>query len=173
MEMNDDILNIWKKILELVPNAVLLMRAPEFASVSTIDQLYDRMKKLGFNMDRILFRPTNENYMAEMLNLDVILDVYPQSGGASTVDALTFYADRRSSRYGKSITRIIGVPDLATDSVAGYINRAVGLIKDVSTLDALHKNLRNLVKKAEALNPQIYMRILENRFEELLMAKGI
>ena len=180
MEMNDDILNIWKKILELVPNAVLLMRAPEFASVSTIDQLYARMKNLGFNMDKILFRPTNANYMAEMMQLDVILDVYPQAGGASTVDALymgvpvvTFYADRRSSRLGKSMTKIVGVPDLATDSVAGYINRAVSLVKDVNTLDALHKNLRNLVKKSEPLNPKVYMNILEKKFEELLAAKGI
>ena len=68
---------------------------------------------------------------------------------------------------------MIGIPDLSTDSVVGYINRAVGLVKDVNTLDALHKNLRNMLKKAEPLNPKVYMTILENKFEELLMAKGM
>ena len=177
-EMNDDILRIWHKISQMVPNAVFLMRAPEFESISTMDQLYGRMKNIGFNMDKILFRPPSVNYMSEMTQIDVVLDVYPQSASSAMLDALymgvpvvTFHAKRRSSRIGKSILRAVGLPDLATDSVEGYINRAVGLVTEVQTLDVLHKNLRNMIKRSQPLNPKIYMSILEQKLEELLKDK--
>lgn len=178
-EINDDILKIWLRISQLVPNAVFLMRAKEFESISTINQLYERMKALGFNMDRILFRPATANYMAEMTHLDVVLDVYPQSAVTSTLDSLymgvpvvSFYAKRRSSLFGKSITKNIGLSDLATDSVEGYINRAVGLVTEVKTLDVLHKNLRGMVKRAQAINPKIYMNLIEQIFEKLVANGG-
>ena len=174
-EINDDILKIWHKISEMVPKAVFLMRIKEFESISTINQLYDRMKAIGFNMDRILFRPATANYMAEMTHLDVILDVYPRSGCGSTLDALymgvpvvSFFAERRSSRYGKTFLKAVGLADLPTDSVEGYINRAVSLVTEVTALDALHKGLRNMVKKAQYLNPKNYMSALEQKFEEIL-----
>ncbi len=177
-EINDDILKIWLKISELVPKAVFLMRAKEFESISTINQLYDRMKAIGFNMDKVLFRPPSPNYMQEMLHLDVVLDVYPLSAVTSTIDALymgvpvvSFYAQRRSSKFGKTITKAIGLPDLATPSVEGYINRAVSLVTEVKTLDVLHKNLREMVKRAQPLNPKTYMTIIEQKFEELVTGK--
>ena len=174
-EMNDDILRIWHRISQFVPDAVFLMRAKEFESISSMDQLYGRMKKIGFNMDKVLFRAPNPNYMAEMLQIDVILDVYPQSACSAMLDALymgvpvvTFYAKRRSSRIGKTITRAVGLADLAADSVDGYIQRAVGLVKDVKTLDILHKNLRNMVKNAAIMNPKVYMENLEKKLEEIV-----
>ena len=177
-EINDDILRIWLKISELVPKAVFLMRAKEFESISTINQLYDRMKAIGFNMDKVLFRPPSPNYMQEMLHLDVVLDVYPLSAVTSTIDALymgvpvvSFYAQRRSSKFGKTITKAIGLPDLATPSVEGYINRAVSLVTEVKTLDVLHKNLRDMVKRAQPLNPKVYMTAIEQKFEELVTGK--
>lgn len=179
-EINDDILKIWHKISEMVPKAVFLMRIKEFESISTINQLYDRMKAIGFNMDRILFRPSTTNYMAEMTHLDVILDVYPRAGAGSTLDALymgvpvvSFYAERRSSRYGRTFLKTVGIEDLATNSVEGYINRAVSLVTEVSTLDTLHKGLRNMVKNAQGLNPQKYMATIEQKFEEILNSTEI
>ena len=174
-EMNDDILRIWHRISQLVPNAVFLMRAPEFESISSMDQLYGRMKEIGFDMDKVLFRPSTANYMAEMTHIDVILDVYPQSASSMMLDALymgvpvvSFYAKRRSSRIGKSIVTAVGLPDLSSEDVGGYINRAVALVKEVTTLDVLHKNLRGMLKKSQPLNPKVYMTILEKKLEDLV-----
>ena len=173
-KMNDDILNIWRQILERVPGSVLLMRAQEFASNTTTDQAYNRMKALGFNMDQVLFRPAVPDYMAELTHLDIILDSYPYVGGSTTFDALymgvpvvTFFGERRSTRFGLSILENIGMGDLATNSVQEYIDRAVGLANDVEALDVLHKNLRTMIVKSENLDPKHYTKLLEQKFEKI------
>ncbi len=173
-KMSDDLFRIWKEILEQVPGSVLLMRAQEFASNTTIDQAYERMKKIGFNMDQVLFRPAIPDYMAELTHLDIILDAYPYVGGATTVDALymgvpvvTFFGERRSTRFGLSILENIGMGDLATNSVREYIDRAVGLAKDIEALDALHKNLRTMVVKSENLDPKHYTKLFEQKLEKI------
>lgn len=174
-KISNEILHIWKEILNRVPNAVLFMRAQEFAGISTKSHVYSRMKTIGFNMDQVVFAPPVPDYMKEMLELDLILDTYPYVGGGTTLDALymgvpvlTFYGERRSTRFGLSILENVGLTALAVDNVQDYINRAVGLANDWQALDALHKNLRTMVKKSTALNPKHYTQQLEKYFEEFL-----
>ena len=179
-DMNDDILKIWKQILDRVKNSAMLMRAPEFASNSTVDQIYDRMKKLGFNMDQILFRPATPNYMAEMTHLDVILDPYPKVGTNLTLDALymgvpvvSLFSNRRSTRFGYSIMKNIGLEGTAIpiENAANYIDRAVSLIADVPALDAIHKNLRAAVANSQNIRPKNFVANLENQFAQILEGK--
>ena len=174
-KISNEILHVWKEILNRVPNSVLMMRAQEFASISTKDHAYERMKAIGFNMDQVLFVPAIPNYMDKMLDLDLILDTYPYVGGSTTLDAiymgvpvLTFYGERRSTRFGLSILKNIGLADLAVDNVQDYIERAVVLANDWDALDTLHKNLRKMLQKSAALNPVDYTRMLEKHFEEIL-----
>lgn len=174
-KINDDMLNIWKEILSRVPKSILLMRAQEFGSNSLTDSAYDRMKKMGFNMDQIVFRPAVPNYMEEMRQLDMVLDAYPYVGGSTTLDALymgvpviTLYGERRNTRFGLSILKNIGLEDLAVNSAQDYVERAVGLANDVDALNTLHKNIRTMLQKSAALHPVNYMKIMESCFEKFL-----
>ena len=174
-KISNEMLHVWKEILNRVPKSVLMMRAQEFASISTKDHAYARMKVIGFNMDQVLFMPAISDYMNEILDLDLVLDTYPYVGGSTTLDAvymgtpvLTFYGERRSTRFGLSILKNIGLADLAVDNVQDYINRAVALANDWGALDALHKNLRTMLQKSEALSPKYYTERLEKYFEEIL-----
>ena len=179
-KINDDMLKIWKQILDRVPNAVLIMRAKEFSSNSTIDHAYNRMKNLGFNMDRVSFRPAVPNWLQAILQLDVILDAYPYVGGSTTFDALymgipviTFYGERRNTRFGLSILKQFGIEGLAVPitSPQDYIERAVGLVNDLGALDALHKNLRNMMKQAMTIRTRPYTKALEDVFVQFLNQK--
>ena len=162
-KINNDMLAVWKEILDRVPNAKLLMRAQEFISNRTVDELYSRMKTIGFDMDRIIFRPAVHDYFGA-----------PYVGGVTTLDALymgvpviTFYSERHSTRFGKSILHSVGLSELAVDNVEDYIGRAVALANDFETLDILHKNLRNMFITSDALNPVKYCRLMEKHFETL------
>lgn len=179
-KINDDMLKIWKEILDRVPNSVLVMRATEFLSISTIDHAYYRMKKLGFNMDRVSFRPAVENWLPELLQLDIILDSYPYVGGSTTFDALymgvpiiNFHGERRNTRFGLSIFKQFGLEGLSIpiDKPQEYIERAVGLANDLGALDALHKNLRNMVKQAMTIRTRPYAKALEDFFIQALGEK--
>ena len=129
-------------------------------------------------MDQVLFVPAVSNYMNEIVDLDLILDTYPYVGGSTTLDAiymgtpvLTFYGERRSTRFGLSILKNVGLTDLAVDNVQDYINRAVALANDWDALDALHKNLRTMLKNSAALNPKYYTERLEKYFEEIISGR--
>ena len=177
-KINDEMLKIWKIIFDRLPDAKFVMRAQEFASVSTMDNAYSRMKEIGFNMDNVLFQPAVDNYLEAIKELDLILDAYPYVGGSTTLDALymgvpviTLYGERRSTRFGLSILKNIGAENLAVNSVEDYINRAVALANDADTLDVLHKNLRTMLQKSNALNPVVYTKILEQAFSSMINEK--
>lgn len=177
-KINDEMLNIWKLVLDKLPTAKLEMRAQEFASLSIINQLYARMKKFGFNMDNVSFQPAVNNYMEKIKSLDLILDTYPYVGGSTTLDALfmgvpvlTMYGERRSTRFGLSILTNVGIGDLAVNSVEDYINRAVALASDKETLNVLHKNLRTMLKKSNALNTFYYTKVIEDSLSMSLREK--
>ena len=155
------------------------MRAQEFESLQTISQLYSRMKAIGFNMDNVSFFPAVDDYMDKIKEVDLILDAFPYVGGSTTLDAvymgipvLTLYSERRSTRFGLSILSNVGLNDLAVNSVDDYINRAVGLATDFETLDVLHKNLRTMMEKSNALNTFYYTSILEKAFVATLSEKS-
>ncbi|MBD3879068.1 MAG: glycosyltransferase [Quinella sp. 1Q5] len=174
-KISDDMLAIWIEILNRVPTAKLLMRAQEFISNRTQNELYDKMKGLGCDMDRVIFFPALPDYFEAISEIDILLDAYPWVGGTTTLDALymgvpviSFYSDRHSTRFGKSILHSVGLNELAVNDVAAYINTAVGLANDFDTLDALHKNLRDMFETSDALDPVKYCRLLEKKFAEIL-----
>ena len=174
-KISDDMLAIWIEILNRVPTAKLLMRAQEFISNRTQDELYDKMKRLGCDMDRVIFQPALPDYFEAISEIDIMLDAYPWVGGTTTLDALymgvpviSFYSDRHSTRFGKSILHSVGLDELAVNDVAAYINTAVGLANDFETLNELHKRLRDMFETSDALDPMKYCRLLERKFAELL-----
>ena len=176
-KMTDEMLTIWTEILKRVPTAKLLMRAQEFISNKTVDELYNKLKALGCDMDRVIFRPAVPDYFDAISELDIFLDSYPYVGGATTLDALymgvpviSFYGERHSTRFGKSILNSVGLSELAVNDVEDYINNAVGLANDFETLDLLHKNLRGMFINSAALDPIKYCRLLEKKFVEILEA---
>ena len=166
--------------MERVPNAVLLMRANEFVSNTMIDTAYERMKKLGFDMNRVSFRPAMMNWQPELLHIDVILDAYPAVGGGSIFDALymgvpviTFYGERRNTRLSLSTFKQFGLEGLAVpiETPQEYIERAVGLVSDLEALDALHKNLRNMMKQPLSIRTRPYARMIEEKILKSLEEK--
>ena len=176
-KITDEMLAIWTEILNLVPDAKLLMRAQEFISNRIVDELYSVMKNLGCDMDRVIFRPAVKglDYFKAISQIDIILDSYPYVGGVTTLDALymgvpviNFHGERHSTRFGKSILASVGLGELSVNSVEDYINTAVALANDKETLDILHKNLRGMFINSEALDAVKYCRLLEKKFEDIL-----
>ena len=176
-KISDDMLAVWKEILDRVPDSKLIMRAQEFISNRTCDELYNRMKNLGCDVDRVNFIPavSEAEYFKAISEIDIILDAFPYVGGVTTLDALymgvpviNLFGERHSTRFGKSILESVGFGELSVATVNEYIACAVGLASDFETLDLLHKNLRNLFLNSDALNPVKYCRLLEKKFEEIL-----
>ena len=173
-KITDEMLRAWSEILAAVPEAELLLKSQELVSDSLVQTAYNRLRSLGFDMDRVQFEAANTNYMERYLDVDIALDTYPYPGGGTTLDALymgvpviTRYGERRNTRFGLSILENLGLSELTADTIEGYIERAVSLARDPDLLDILHQNLRGLLQKSPAIEPRQYMRQLEQHYREI------
>ncbi len=173
--ITDEILGVWREILRRMPTAQLIMRAKEFESDAMIDAAYNRLKALGLNMSAILFLPASTDHMKVLQRLDIALSTYPQTDAAMTMDALymgvpvvSIYSDRRDTRLAYDLLNSVGLGDLAVTTAQDYLIRALGLAQSTDTLNTLHKNLRAMVKKSAALDPNNYVRALEQQYFRLI-----
>lgn len=173
--ITDEILGIWKEILRRMPTARLIMRAKEFESDAMIDAAYKRLKALGLNMSAILFLPAIGDHMKDLQRLDIALSTFPQTDASMTMDALymgvpvvSIYADRRDTRLAYDILKNVGLEELAVTTAQDYLVRALGLAQSTDTLNTLHKNLRAMIRKSAALDPNNYVKAIENSWFRLI-----
>lgn len=177
-KFTDNMLGLWKKIMDKIPNSKFLFKCQLYASESAILMVKERLKQIGFDLARITFEPATGDYMSRYLSVDIALDTYPYPGGGTTCDALymgvpvvSLYGERRGSRFGYSILENIGLGSLATDSPELYVEIAVELSKDVRLLEMLHKNIRRMMTDSPVMNSKRYMRQVERHYRKLLADK--
>lgn len=174
-KVNDFTLNIWKKIMENVPASVLLIKSQVMSSLSAQEEIFERMYRLGFDMDRVVFEPATNTYMNRYLSVDIALDTFPYPGGGTTCDALymgvpvvTLYNKRRGSRFGYSILKNIGLDELATNDPDMYVKIATDLANDWETLNYLHISIRDMMNKSPVMDSEKYIREIEKQYIHLL-----
>lgn len=174
LKITDDRLRIWKKIMEVVPDSVFLFKSESYTVPEMRLQAVTRMERLGINVGRVILEGASPDYMTRYLDVDIALDTYPYPGGATTCDALwmgvpvvTQYGTRHSSRFAYGILAEIGLSELGAETEDGYIERAVGLAGDTELLDALHKNLRIMMKKSPLMDKNRYIGEVETFYEKI------
>ena len=170
----DAMLTVWREIMERVPTARLLIKSQVFFSSAMTETARARMKRLGFDLRRVALEPATTDYMQRYLDVDIALDTYPWPGGGTTCDALymgvpvvTMYGARRSTRFSYALLAHIGRTDLAVQTPADYIERAVSLAGDLAALDALHRGLRGRMETSPVMDQEGYMRALEQAYHSV------
>lgn len=176
-KVTDEMLLVWKRIMDELPTARLLFKGASFNSDALAEFIYNRLKKLGMPLERIDFEGDSpyEDYLKRLQDVDIMLDTYPYTGGSTTLDALymgvptvTLYGERRGTRFGYSILKSVGLEELAVNNADDYIRRVLDLAQDEELLDLLHRNLRQMMQKSDALSPQKYVLNMEKAYEEML-----
>lgn len=177
-KITDEMLLVWKEIMDRVPDSRLLLKCQLLVSDSACSMVRDRLQSLGFDLARVELEAATNNYMERYLDVDIALDTFPYPGGGTTCDALYMgvpvisrYGKRRGSRFGLSILSNTGLGELAVSNINEYIERAVGLANDVELLDVLHKNLRRMMSSLPIMDGKKYMEELERAYISLLAGK--
>ena len=172
--INDDVLELWKKILEQVPKGRLLLKSEDFAVQAMAVEAAERLHGLGFDMGRVSFEGTEGDPAAKLLDIDILLGTYPLLEGEKLLDALymgvpavLLYGDRQDTRLGLSILSRLGMEGLAAVHRNEYVHKAVSLANNRSLLDFMHKNLRETVESAVELSPVKWAKALETAVEDL------
>ena len=175
-KVTDSILIAWKKILDAVPNSRLILKHKIFNTSDEKNFVDQRLKSFGFDLARVEMRGFSIiNHLIEYGDIDIALDTFPYTGGVTTCEALymgvpviSLYGARHGTRFGLSILKNIGLDELAVDSYADYINRAVALSGDWELLTILRKNLRLMMKNSPLMNSESYLRDIQGAFFKIL-----
>ena len=142
-KFNPVIFSSWMRILARVPRSVLFL----FADHPLIEQnLRKEAAARGVVPERLVFggRLPTADYLARYRAADLFLDTLPYGGGTTASDALwagvpvlTCRGEALASRIAASLLTALDMPQLITDSLQDYEERAVELANDPERLSEL------------------------------------
>lgn len=169
-KLNDAILQTWRKIMEKVPDSRLLLKNVHPVQ-KELDELYNRMKDMGFAMERVELRLATNDYLDEYADMDIALDTFPYPGGGTTCEAIYMgvpvvsrYGTRHGSRFGYSLLCNMGLEELTASTEEEYIERAVSLAKSPNLVQDLHANLRQIMQASPVMDAKGYLRDIESAY---------
>lgn len=166
-KIGDKTLAVWDKILTQNKTGTLKL-------LSTGDIEFDELRREKFspeNRERIEFHGEmkTEDFMSLLSSVDVGLDPFPHSGGATTahslwmgVPVITMCGETEFQNISSAILSDLGLEDFICKSEEDYVYCAVNV--DRNTLSRLRTELRNKFQKS----PIETVSNLEKLYEELI-----
>ena len=173
-KVTDAMLQIWKCILQRIPQARLLLKHSLFDSCEGREAAQRRLQANGLPLQRIELRGFTADYLKEYYMVDIALDTYPYTGGITTCEALymgvpvvSLYGDTHGSRFGYSLLGNLGLKELAASTVEEYADRAAALAQDKTLLAALHRRLRSMMVRSPLMDGTQYVRNMEKFYQQI------
>ena len=162
-KINAEVIDVWVEILRKLPSARLLLKYHGLDDDRTQQRLRAQFVDRGVSGDRISLRGWSSfsELLAEYNQVDIALDPFPFSGGATSCNALwigvpliTCPGETFASRHGLSYLSGLG----RTETIAGdrqqYVRLAVGLAEDLDRLAALRSQLRQQMSRSPLCDGQ-------------------
>ena len=173
-KVTDEILLLWRGILESVRGSKLIIKGKIGSIDSGINFAKKRLSMLSYDLERVEFRPYSPDYLEQYRDIDIALDTAPYNGGLTTCEALymgvpviSLRGRTHGSRFGASILTNAGVRELIAENDINYVRRAVKLAETPKLLEAYHMGLRANMKRSPLMDAQGYMEELETAYHEI------
>jgi predicted O-linked N-acetylglucosamine transferase (SPINDLY family) len=143
------VFDAWMRVLAEVPDAVLwLLTRPGEEMLER--NLRREMVRRGLDARRLQFASarSNPDYLALYRVADLFVDTWPYNAHTTASDALwagcpvvTLRGETFASRVAASLLTAVGLPELITTSVDGYVAKAVALARDANERQRLRAHL--------------------------------
>jgi predicted O-linked N-acetylglucosamine transferase (SPINDLY family) len=163
-KVNEDVLELWRRILAEVPDSHFTLMAPRGCARERI------LTRLGVTANRVTFVDfaPRETYLQRYQTIDVCLDTYPYNGHTTSLDALwmgvpvvTLCGPTAVSRAGYSFLANLGLAELVAPTAAEFVDVAVGLARDRERLRQIQTDLRSKMEKSPLMNAKQFARDFE------------
>ncbi len=171
-KMTDDVVAVWARILEAVPDSRLLLKSRQLNNPATAEQTRQRFAACGISPDRLMLGGTfasRDDHLAAYSKVDIALDTFPYPGVTTSAEALwmgvpvlSLRGNRFLSRTAESIARNAGLPDWIAADEDEYVAKAVAFSSDLGALAALRAVLREQVLASPLFDAPRFARNFED-----------
>jgi predicted O-linked N-acetylglucosamine transferase (SPINDLY family) len=177
----DEVLTVWGKILNAVPNARLRWQCKQLGDPAVVAQFGGRLQQHGIDPARVSLHGTvaREAYLGAHAEVDMMLDTFPYPGGTTTCEALwmgvptlTLAGDTLLARQGASLLTAAGLKEWIANNEAEYIAKAVALSGDLTRLATLREGLREQVRTSSLFDARRFARNFEDALWDMWHARG-
>lgn len=175
-KLGDAVIACWSEIMAALPDARLRLQCKQLGDAAIAAQLLARFQQHGISPERLALHgfATRAAYLSAHAEVDMLLDTFPYPGGTTTCEALwmgvptlTLAGETLLARQGASLLSAAGLDDWIANSAAEYVERAVALAGDVSSLSALRAGLREQARNSPLFDAQRFARNLETELRAM------
>ncbi|MBI4625477.1 MAG: tetratricopeptide repeat protein [Verrucomicrobia bacterium] len=176
-KISDDMLQLWARILQRVPNSRLLLKNFALGSPPLPERLNAFMAAQGIPADRLELLPIQPSPLDHLRcydRIDFALDTFPYHGTTTTCEALwmgvpvlTLAGDRHASRVGVSLLTNVGLPEFVTTNSNAYVDAAVATAGDVPHLAAQRASLRERMQRSPLMDAPRFARAIESAYRTM------
>jgi len=173
-KLTSDVLTLWCEILLAVPESRLLLKTRALSDQTVQAQIKERFAAQGIGADRLTLLPRSEDYLSTYHEIDIALDTFPRTGGATTADALwmgvpvlTLSGERMIERQGVSMLTAVGLEELIANTKDEYVEKAVALAKDSERRKQLRGSLREQMAASPLCDARGLAQALEGAYRDM------
>lgn len=172
-KISDEVLSLWSALMRKLAGSRIVIKHGLLDDPLLRDGLVARFVAHGIAEDRItcLGSTSRGDHLLAFADVDISLDTFPQNGGISTWESLYMgvpvvakLGNGASSRMTGAILNGIGLDDWFADDEEGYLAIAEKYAAMPQHLEKLRGELRDIITRSAAGNPEIYTRKVEEGY---------
>ena len=172
-KINDDLLDLWAKVLRQVDKSRLLLLAPPG---SHRQRVVDRLSRNGIDPGRIEFvsHQPRRNYLELYHRIDLGLDSFPYNGHTTSLDSfwmgvpvVTLVGQTAVSRAGWSQLSNLGLRELAARTPEQFVQIAADLARDLPRLGELRATLRRRMEASPLMDAASFVMGIEEAYRRM------
>ena len=175
MKINEESLKVWGRILKKLPQAQLILQDAAVDSPLRVTTILEMIEGLKLPAKRIFVRTGRRDYLGDYGDIDIALDTFPYTGGASTATALymgvpviTLRGEtHHAARLGASMLTAAGKTEWIAEDVRAYENLAVRMAEEIAAVRASRAALRTKVEKSALMDGGAYLAAFMDEIERL------
>jgi len=155
-KLTPDVIALWSRILHQIPHSDLLLKTQQLKDPAMREETTAHFATEGIAAERLQLLPASADYLQDYGVVDIALDPFPRTGGATTVDALwmgvpviTLAGERFIARQGASLLGAVGLGSLIATDPEDYVNKAVELARNHAFRHQLRRQQRDRMARSE------------------------
>ncbi|MDT8993012.1 acetylglucosamine transferase [Curvibacter sp. APW13] len=162
-KVTDQVLRTWGAILNTVPGSKFLIEGKGFELPEFTQRYIERCRTLGIAEDRLILVPREyKNQYLTYHDVDIALDTFPMTGGATSLDVVwmglpvvSMLGRSHMGRITAGVLQCLNRTEWLAQDEASYVAIASSLASDIRALNELRLGLRDAVEQSSLLRDEL------------------